>query len=315
MSQNQETRCLSPDDAFSTLGNEIRVQILRELGAADGALAFSTLYERTDVSDSAQFNYHLDKLVGHFVRKTESGYALGPPGRRVVEAILSGAVTEDPELERTAVADNCQSCGRQLEIQWQDGSVEIFCSDCHGRWVQSWGRVGGPQQAEAGYLGRLPFPPAGIQNRTPVEILQAAYTWTNLELLSVANGLCPRCAGTVETEVSVCENHDAGDSPCPVCRTNFAVRLTGHCRNCIYSTGCGAAWGLLPSPELLAFLFEHDINPLALTSAHRLDMVLNEYSETVRSTDPLRATLAFTVDGESLRLTVDDSLDVVECSR
>jgi hypothetical protein len=292
MSQNQETRCLSPDDAFSALGNETRVQILRELGAAGDALSFSSLYERTDVSDSAQFNYHLDKLVGHFVRKTESGYALGPPGRRVVEAILSGAVTEDPELERTAVADNCQSCGRQLEIQWQDGSVEMFCSDCHGRWDQSWGRVGGPEQAEAGYLGRLPFPPAGIQNRTPAEILQAAYTWTNLELLSVANGLCPRCAGTVETEVSVCEDHDLREGPCPV--------------NCIYSTGCAAAWGALPSPELLAFLFEHDINPLAPTSAHRLDMVLNEYDETVRSTDPLRATLEFTVD---------DSLDVVECSR
>ena len=315
MSQNQETRCLSPDDAFSTLGNETRVQILRELGAADGPLSFSSLYERTTLSDSAQFNYHLDKLVEHFVRKTDSGYALGPPGRRVIEAILSGAVTEDPELERTPVADNCQSCDRQLEIQWQDGSVEMFCSDCRGRWDQSWGRVGGPKQADVGYLGRLPFPPAGIQNRTPAEILQAAYTWMNLELLSVANGLCPRCAGTIETDLSVCEDHNAGDGPCPVCRTNYAVRLTGHCRNCIYSTGCAAAWGLLPSPELLTFLFEHDINPFALTSAHRLDMVLNEYNETVRSTDPLRATFEFTVDGDSLCLTVEDSLDVVGYSR
>jgi hypothetical protein len=315
MSQHEETTCLSPDDAFSALGNEIRIEILRELGAADGPLSFSELYDRIDVSDSAQFNYHLDKLLEHFVRNVESGYALGPPGRRVVEAILSGAVTHDPELERTPVSDHCQTCGRQLEIQWQDGSIEIFCSDCDGRWDQSWGRVGGPQQAPTGYLGRLPFPPAGMHDRSPVAILQAAYTWTNLELLAVANGLCPRCAATVETEVSVCEDHDAEDGPCPVCRTNFAVRLTAACTNCIYSTGCAAAWGTLPSPELLTFLFDHDINPLAPVSAHRLDTVLNEYDETVRSQDPLRAEFEFTVDDDSLQLTVDRNLGVLDATR
>jgi hypothetical protein len=315
MSQNQETTCLAPDDAFSALGNEVRVQILRELGAADGPLSFSELYDRIDLSDSAQFNYHLDKLLDHFVRKIDQGYALGPPGRRVVEAILSGAVTHDPELERTAVEDHCQTCGRQLEIQWQDGSIEMFCTDCDGRWEQSWGRVGGPEEAPDGYLGRLPFPPAGMEGRPPVEILQAAYVWTNLELLAVANGLCPRCAATVETELSVCPDHHADRSPCPVCRTNFAVRLTGACTNCIYATGCAAAWGTLPAPELLTFLFDHGINPLAPVSAHRMDLVLNEYDETIESTDPFRATFEFTVDDDSLRLTVDRNLDVLEHTR
>jgi hypothetical protein len=315
MSQNQETTCLAPDDAFAALGNETRIQILRELGAADGALSFSGLYDRIDLSDSAQFNYHLDKLLDHFVRKTDAGYALGPPGRQVIEAILSGAVTHDPELERTAVEDHCQTCGRELEIQWQDGSVEMFCSDCEGRWERSWGRVGGPEEAADGYLGRLPFPPAGMEGRRPVEIFRAAYVWTNLELLAVTNGLCPRCAATVETELSVCENHNPDETPCSLCGTNFAVRLTSACTNCIYSTGCAAAWGALPSPELLTFLFDHDINPLAPVSAHRMDLVLNEYDETIESTDPFRATLEFTVDDDSLRLTVDRNLDVLEHAR
>jgi hypothetical protein len=312
MTEEQNRVRLSPDEAFSTLGNEIRIRILSELGDADGPLSFSTLYDRLEVSDSAQFNYHLDKLLGHFVRKLDDGYALSRPGQRVVEAILSGAVTDDPELDRTSVEDRCSACDRQLEIAWHNGSIELFCADCQRRWERSWGRVGGPQEAPLGYLGRLPFPPAGLKDRTPSEILQAAYTWTNLELLAVASGLCPRCAATVERELDVCEDHDASKGPCGACGTSYAMRLTASCTNCLYSVGSAAAWGLLPTPELLTFVFDHGINPIAPNSAHRLDQVLNEYDETIHSLEPFRATMTFTTDGNSLHLTVDRSLGIRE---
>jgi hypothetical protein len=315
MTQREKATRLSPDEAFATLGNEIRVGILRALGDADEPLAFSELYDRLDVSDSAQFNYHLDKLLGHFVRKLDTGYALARPGRRVVEAILSGAVTDDPALGRTAVEDRCVTCERALEVQWEGGSIEILCPGCERRWEQSWGRVGGPQEAPEGYLGRLPFPPAGLNNRSPSEILRAAFLWTNLELLAVANELCPRCAATVEPELHVCADHDDADGPCPACGTRYAARLSASCTNCIYSVGCAAAWGTLPSPELLTFLFEHGLNPVAPVSAHRLDWVLNEYDETVHSRDPFRATFEFVVDGDSLRLDVDEDLNVVAATR
>jgi len=83
------------------LGNETRVQILRELGDAGEPLAFSTLYDRVDVTDSSQYNYHLDKLLGHFVHRVDGEYALARPGERIVEAIRSGAVIGDPEIGRT----------------------------------------------------------------------------------------------------------------------------------------------------------------------------------------------------------------------
>lgn len=312
---DEETDRLSPDDAFSALGNEIRVQILRELGDAGEPLAFSDLYERIDLSDSAQFNYHLGKLVGHFVVKTDSGYALGRPGRRIVEAILSGAVTDDPQLDRTPVEDRCDDCGQQLEIQWRDGSVELFCADCDGRWEQSWGRVGGPQEAADGYLGRLPFPPAGLQDRQPTVVLQAAFVWSNLELLAVANELCPRCAARIELETHVCEDHRRTENPCSVCETNFAVRLVATCTNCIYSAGSGAAFGILDEPALLTFLFDHDLNPLAPESVHKLDEVLNEYDEEIHSVDPLRAELRFTIEDETLPITVNEKLQVQEYER
>ena len=233
----------------------------------------------------------------------------------MVEAILSGAVTDDPQLGRTTVEGRCADCGRALDIQWENGSVEMLCQSCERRWERSWGRVGGPQEAPEGYLGRLPFPPAGLEHRSPSEILQTAYLWTNLELLAVASGLCPRCAATVERELHICDDHDSENGPCSVCGAQHAVRLSATCTNCIYSVGCTAAWGTLPSPELLAFLFEHDLNPLAPTSVHRLDQVLNGYEEAIHSRDPFRATFEFAVDGDSLRLDVDETLSVVETTR
>lgn len=93
-----EPTTLSPDEAFAVLGDDTRLQILQMLGAADEPLAFSELFDRIEYHDSSNFGYHLDKLVDHFVRKTDEGYALRQAGRRVVEAILSGAVTDDPVL-------------------------------------------------------------------------------------------------------------------------------------------------------------------------------------------------------------------------
>jgi hypothetical protein len=310
--EGTQTTRLSPDDAFSALGSETRVRILRELGAAEESLAFSELYERLDLSDSAQFNYHLDKLLGHFVHKVDDEYALASPGERVVEAILSGAVTDEPRLERTATEQRCTDCDRRLEIEWQNGSVEVYCPSCESRWDRSWGRVGGPVEADSGYMGRLPLPPAGLDGRSPTAVYRAAQTWANLELVAVAAGLCPRCSATVTRDLSVCATHEGDDGVCSACESTFAVRLTAHCTNCIFSTGTGAAWGLLATPELPAFLFEQGLNPLAPENPDHLDTVLNDYEEDIVSTEPFRADFTFAVGDEQLTLRVNRSLEVID---
>lgn len=62
---------LVPDEAFAALGNETRMEMPRALGHADGTLSFSELYDRLDVADSGQFTNRLDKLLAHFLRKTD----------------------------------------------------------------------------------------------------------------------------------------------------------------------------------------------------------------------------------------------------
>jgi hypothetical protein len=47
------------------------MEMPRALGHADGTLSFSELYDRLDVADSGQFTNRLDKLLAHFLRKTD----------------------------------------------------------------------------------------------------------------------------------------------------------------------------------------------------------------------------------------------------
>ncbi|MBX0324154.1 helix-turn-helix domain-containing protein [Halomicroarcula sp. F13] len=302
---------LAPDEAFAVLGDETRIGILRALGAAEEPLSFSELRERVGVDDSGQFNYHLEKVVGHFVAKSDEGYTLRRSGRRVVEAVLSGAVTETPAFERTRIEEACEYCGAPVEVRWRSGNVELFCTECAGRYGQSYGATKRPEPVAAGYLGRMPLPPAGLQGRTPDEIVRAAWTWSHLEMLAMSSGLCPRCSAPVETDVFVCEDHDASDGLCDRCDGAHAVNVGARCTNCIFRSGGVLVVVLLADTALLAFLTAHGLNPVAPDSIRRLNEVLADYDETVLSTDPFRARFTFGVDGDRLTLTVDDDLSVV----
>lgn len=62
---------------FEQWADETRRRILAELHrASDRPLRFSELRARTQTRDSSRFNYHLTRLVGTFVNRTEAGYDL-----------------------------------------------------------------------------------------------------------------------------------------------------------------------------------------------------------------------------------------------
>jgi len=295
---------LPPDEAFAVLGNETRMGILRALGDADGPLSFSELRDRVGTRDSGRFNYHLERLAGHFVRKTGDGYALGRPGRRVIEAVLSGALTDDPAFDRTRVDESCEYCGASIEIRWHEGSVELYCTECAGRYAGRRRDPGGETEATEGYLGQLPFPPAGLRERTPGEVLRAAWTWGNLEILAMAAGICPRCSATVEYDISLCEDHDAADGACEACGDRYAAGVGVECTNCVFESGGVFVIVLLDHPALLSFLLDHDINPVSPESIRRNDAVHGDYEEEILATDPFEARFTFEVDGDTLALTV-----------
>lgn len=314
MTGDQETdRRLPPDEAFSILGNETRVAILRALGEAGEPLSFSALYERVDAANSAQFNYHLDKTVGHFVERTGDKYRLASAGERVVEAVLSGAVTDQPEPDRRQVELSCHYCGAPVEIAWRAGGLDMFCTSCAGRYGGS-PRLDAAGRSVESYLGRHPFPPAGVWNRTPTEALRASWTWGNLEVLALSSDLCPRCGATVDRTVQLCDDH-ADRGVCETCDRRYAVAVRFDCTNCIFSTGGDPVVALAATTELFALLAGNGYNPVDPDSLTRVEAVHGEYEETIQSRDPLRATYTFAVDDDRVAITVDESLHVLDSRR
>lgn len=305
---------LAPDEAFSALGNETRIQILQTLGEADGSLSFTELRDRVGIRQGAHFTYHLDQLAGHFVRQTDDGYDLRQAGRRVVEAILSGTVTEALVLGPTRIKKPCSYCGTPIMLIYHEEQVRKYCTECVGTYGIE--RVTGESFApvEYGYLGSLDLPPAGVHGRTPIGVLEAAYTWSLLEHFAWAAGVCPRCSAPVDSSVSICEDHDTTDGSCDWCDGRYAVHVHYRCTNCLSDHDGMFANHLLTDPDLLMFLIAHGVNPLSPPPT-RFSGAVWVYEEEVLGTNPFKARFTFTVEGDTLTLTVDDDLSVVDVTK
>jgi DNA-binding transcriptional ArsR family regulator len=304
-----EQMSLSPDEAFDVLGDETRLQILEALAEADEPLAYSELFDRIDYDDTSNFTYHLEKLVGHFVRKTEEGYAPRLAGRRVVEAIFSGVVTDAPVVERTDVDMACMYCGGPTEMAYYDEVAMIYCRECEGR-IGNRGPVEQWPVSDSDIVGYVSIPPAGVYDRTPTEILEAAGVWTVADVQAMVRGVCPRCSATVDRSARVCENHDTADDFCNQCNHQFGVSVNVRCTNCSFKTISPYPTHALGTIELLTFMTDHGIDPFASDAFH-----LRACEEEILSVDPLEARYTFTADEESTTLTVDDELSVVAVTR
>lgn len=310
---------VSPDEAYSVLGNETRIEILQTLGEADDPLYFTELRERVGLGQGGQFNYHLDKVVGHFVEKTDDGYALAPPGERVVEAILSGAVTDDPNKEPAVLDQKCYHCDAPVVMTYR-GHLSLFCTSCSGNYEISASEV--VEQAdldsdsgEIGFLRGFELPPAGIQDRSGLELLRAGNAWANLERIASRIGVCPRCSAKIDASIRVCDTHDIDGGACDECGNRYAVTHVHDCTNCNYDRMTQFGWLLLAETDLLNFFADHGINPIAPESPMSTRAVLDRYDEEVISTDPFRGRFTFAIDDESITLTIDDDLAVVDVAR
>ena len=300
---------LSPEDAFAVLGNETRIEILRVLGESGVPMSFTALREAVGIRQGGQFNYHLDKLVGHFVDKTDDGYALRQPGRRVVEAVLSGAVTHHPELEPTDVDFKCLLCGAPIRISYRSERVELYCTACSGQYGQHVEERASSFDSQSGYLGGYQIPPAGLEDRSPDGLLTASSLWSHLESVALANELCPRCGAVVDISITVCEDHARTGGRCPMCDNRHAVQVEQSCENCHF-TRSGMAINILASTlELRMFVAEQGIDPIVEGFKWGWDC-----AEEVHSIEPFRADFTFEVGEESMTLHTGEGLKLLDVS-
>lgn len=216
---SEASTVVSPEEAFAVLGDEARFEILQALGNADGPVAYSDLFERLEYDDRSNFSYHLDKLTDHFIDKIDGEYTLRRPGERVLEAVHSGAVTTDPLRERTQTDRPCPFCSASIEVGYEQERVTMHCPECPGLFGRRDSEKG--PFTETGNLGFRPLPPAAAAGRTAAEMHDASKTWTALTVHAMGRGVCPRCSGTVEDSVAVCESHDVSEGTCDQCGRRF----------------------------------------------------------------------------------------------
>lgn len=305
---SDEQAAVSPDEAFSLLANETRIRILETLGKSDAPLTYTELRERVGIDPGMEFNYHLETLLGHFVRKMPEGYTLQEAGTRIVKAVLAGGVNTSPDVDRVRIDQECQLCEAPIEVGYSSECVETYCTECAGIRSRDDSKSGG-------HLGARYLPPPGVQNRTPDQMFRVAWIWTMLKIFALACSVCPNCSALVRKRVDVCKEHDDGTGICDECDTRYAIRVNFRCRNCILEESGTAAVALASHDELLKLLTANGRNPIAPDSVRPVQQVYSDYEEEVLSIDPLVARFTFEVEGETLTVTVNDELEVTATSR
>lgn len=301
---------LSADEAFAILGDETRVDVLRVLWNADAArvyddgsdaartMSYSGLKAAVDVDDNGRFNYHLSRLVPHFVRRTDDGYRLSGAGHRIARTVLAVSGPDDHDVSRDLDAD-CPLCGGPVEAAFEDQWLRIRCTDCNGLFGD---------QAPTGTLFLTSFPAAGLSNRDPEETLDTALYRCALDITYLTAGICRECAGRVSSTTTVCEDHDstAADA-CSDCGTPFPVWADVRCDACgfakrlpieMYATGLAMTVGLFD-----------DAGPLSFEEAVE---VLETRVETTTSEDPIRRSVTVRGERTTFAVTFDDDMNVVD---
>lgn len=318
--RGQSTTTFPPEEAFSVLGNETRMEVLKLLGGSNEPLSFSELFERVDYDTASNFTYHLDRLDGHFIQQTDDGYELTQRGNRVHQAVLSGAMTDSPRVEPAELDEECYHCGSNIWIDYRNQLAYIYCPGCDGNYgvpdSELAERLGEPDFASKFSVKAMnPCPPALVANRSPAEIHRTSVAWFHLEMLAWGHDLCPSCSGTLDASVDVCETHDASDGLCEVCGNLQAVDQTISCTNCTHSKEGMLSYRLFSNTAMLDFITDHGLNPIAPTSPETFWGYFTPYDEDIRSVEPFEARVTFAIGEDAITLTVDDELAVVEATR
>lgn len=115
--------------------------------------------------------------------------------------------------------------------------------------------------------------------------------------------------------MTVCEDHDVSEGVCDCCDRRYAVLFEIECSTCHYKATGIPNLCLLAETDLLAFLTDHGLNPPVPETREDAPGALANYEEEVLSLDPLRVDLTFTIDDDSITLTIDEDLSVVDVTR
>lgn len=266
-----------PSETVSLIADETRAAILRELGAhlneEQEPPTFSILRERVGVSDSGQFNYHLDQLQDTLVRNVEEGYILTPFGMRVVGLLFAG-VLSGGQGGPVDYPPGCRVCGADQTTEHLGGVIEVSCEEGH---------------SEAHFI-----PPAALTSRDLVEATDLARRISRQSITLAVDGTCPVCGDIVDVRL-------VRGSDGPEVRTE--------CESCPTRVQAFPADIVLGHPRVQGFLWERgvDVRDRPWTMEW-----CDPENATIVSSDPLHVSVDVTASGDTLTVTVDETASIVD---
>lgn len=275
----------TPAAAFQQLGNETRVDIVRQL-YAEGPCTFSSLFEASQSDSSAGFAYHLRQL-DQFVRQREDErWELTAAGREAARAVQSGNFTERADHGDVPVDEACPLCDEyDLSLTVSDSVASVSCGACDAS------------------IMRLSCPPSGF--REDEDLPGTLDTYHRHRLRTFAEGVCPDCGGRVETTATTV-TPEGGDDDVPA-----VAQLECTCTRCTASFDYPVTLAVLDHPAVVSFYDDH-----GQTLADRpVWNVGSEWRERVLSTDPWCLLVSTQLDDEQLELYVDGEGTVREHRR
>jgi hypothetical protein len=276
---------LSPDEAFWLLGDQMRVAILRAVWvSSEEPNTFSEIRERIGSPDSGKFNYHLNKLVGHFLSKAEGGYRLTQAGREVVRAVMAGTITQHAAVGPSPIDAQCADCGGTLVVRYDEYGI-IECEDC-GELVM-WNE----------------FPPAGLDTRSPEEFASTFDRWTRVRFGLAMDGICPNCA--CEMTMEILDNAAEGVDD---------IATMHRCENCKYEARVPLFGHVVSHPATISFFYDRGVDVTELPY-WRMRSLAREFTEEVISQNPWTVKITMRFDEHTLELTLDERMDVVDVER
>jgi len=294
MGEPDLTDSVDPAAAFAALSDDTRVDILRALWAADDhRLGFAALREAAGVADSGQFNYHLDKLVGRFVRKTDDRYELTPAGMHVNGAVTAGAYTMDGEMDPVELDDTCPACGGARTFRYEAETAVIECPDCAVSLAAT-------------------VPPGVFVDYDREDAPRVAARYFRTIVGQVTNGFCAYCDGPVDPTVATIATLADDDEVPPEAPTDLPL-VRYDCQRCAGEVTSDLGSAFVEHPAVAGFHYEHGVDvrerPFYRFAALTADRAA------LRERDPVRASVTYAVGDAELTLVVDETGEVRDVER
>lgn len=273
------------DIDLELLSNETRLRIVAELaghrfrGSGADGLSFSELFDAVDGEDSGNFNYHLKRLLGTVVEKTEDRYRLTYGGLQVFGWLHASTYAPAAESGPIPVGDPCPRCGDPVRGVYEEGKLEFGCER---------------HQLIASFV-----PPAWLSALEPDALVRNVTLTLHHDLELLAHGICPCCRGSVTPRLRTDHEH-------------YRVQFHYPCSACGLDGQLLPALPVLRAPRVARFYADNGIE-VRRTPPWRLYETFE--SVTVRDESAPAVAVDLAVADARARVTVDGTSDPVAFER